>query len=65
MKYSEFLNNELCKKFNINEKTADKIIKVFLFEPYEFSLQGIKRSCIDNNFYSEEVQKIIKKAGEK
>lgn len=59
------LNNELCKKYNINKKTANKIIIKLLNEPIELSLEGIKKFSIDNDYYSKEIQKIIKKAGEK
>ena len=59
------LNNELCKKYNINKKTANKIIIKLLNEPIELSLEGIKKFSIDNDYYSKEIQKIIKKEGEK
>ena len=59
------LNNELCKKYNINKKTANKIIIKLSNEPIELSLEGIKNYSIDNDYYSNEIQKIIKKAGEK
>ena len=71
------LNNELCKKYNINKKTANviceeynttqdiakQIIDMLTLEKPYLSLYGIGLLIVQREC-SEEIQKIIKKAGE-